>query len=63
MTIDVTNPEAIAEIEGLMERFNISASLVVERVMVQMGGFVPTEILGWRVPGEGGTVKGPEQVG
>ncbi|HEV2644994.1 MAG TPA: hypothetical protein VGU46_01375 [Acidobacteriaceae bacterium] len=52
MTIEITNPEAIAEIEELMERFNIPASLAVERVMVQMGGWVPTEILAWEVKGE-----------
>jgi hypothetical protein len=49
MNIEIKNPEAIAEIEELMERFDIPASVVVERVMVQMGSWVPIEILAWEV--------------
>jgi hypothetical protein len=52
MTIEITNPEAIAEIEELMARFDIPASVVVERVMVQMGCWVPTETLGYPAPDE-----------
>jgi hypothetical protein len=53
MTIEITNPEASAEIEELMERFNIPASVAVKRVMDQMGSWVPTEILAWEVKSEG----------
>jgi hypothetical protein len=49
MTIEITSPDAITEIEHFMERFNIPASVVVERVMVQMGSWVPTEILAWPI--------------
>jgi hypothetical protein len=47
MTLEITNPEAIAEIEHFVERFNIPASVVVERVMIEMGSWVPTEVLAY----------------
>jgi hypothetical protein len=34
MTVELQNPEVIAEVEALMERFSLTADQVVERVML-----------------------------
>jgi hypothetical protein len=46
MTVELQNSEVIAEVEALMERFSLTADQVVERVMLEMGTWVPTEVLG-----------------
>jgi hypothetical protein len=46
MTVELQNPEAIAGIKALMERFGLTADQVVERVMLEMGTWVPLEVLG-----------------
>jgi hypothetical protein len=50
VTITISNPEAIAEIKYLMDRFQFPAELVVERVLMGAGVFMPMEMLGYPDP-------------
>ena len=43
MTVTLENPEAIAEIEQLMARFDLSAQAVLEAVMIEVGMWMPME--------------------
>ena len=45
MTLTINDPEAIAEIEELMARFGLSADVVVERVILEAGAWMPMEML------------------
>jgi len=47
MTVELDNPEAVAEIEALMARFGLSAKDVVERVIVEAAVWMPTETLSY----------------
>jgi hypothetical protein len=47
MIVTIENPEAVAEIEELMERFHLSAQAVVEGVILEAGVWMPMEILGY----------------
>jgi hypothetical protein len=47
MTISVENSEAVAEIEGLMARFELTADEVVERVILEAGTWMPMELLAY----------------
>jgi hypothetical protein len=47
MTVEITNPEAIAEVEEFMARFKLSAKDVVETVLIETGGWMPMETLGY----------------
>jgi hypothetical protein len=45
MTVEITNDEAVAEIEILMERFGLSAETVVERLIIDAGCWMPMETM------------------
>ena len=45
MTLAIENPKAIAEIEELMSRFGLSADIVVERLVLEAGSWMPMELL------------------
>ena len=45
MTVTIENPEAIAEIEELMARFGLPAGVVVERLVLEAGSWMPMELL------------------
>lgn len=47
MTVTLQNPEAIAEIEQLMARFDLSAEGVLEAVILEAGAWMPMEILSY----------------
>jgi len=47
MTVEIDNPEAIAEIEEYMSRFNLSAKEVVERILIDVGIWMPMETLAY----------------
>ena len=45
MILTIEDPEAIAEIEELMSRFNLPANVVAERLIVEAGRWMPMELL------------------
>jgi hypothetical protein len=45
MTVDIQDVEAIGEIEGLMARFGLPAETVIERVIINVGCWMPMETL------------------
>jgi hypothetical protein len=62
MTVVIENPEAIAEIEELMARFGLSAEVVVERLIIKAGTWMPMETLAYppRRLGEPETLPPPD---
>jgi hypothetical protein len=47
MTIVLENPEVIEQIEALMTRFQLPADVVVERVILEAGVWMPMETLAY----------------
>jgi hypothetical protein len=45
VTLTVENPKAIAEIKELMSRFGLPADVVVERLVLEAGCWMPMELL------------------
>jgi hypothetical protein len=45
VTLTIENPKAVTEIEKLMSRFGLSAGVVVERLVLEAGCWMPMELL------------------
>jgi hypothetical protein len=48
MTVTIENLEAIAEIEELMARFGLPAGVLVERLVLEAGSWMPMDLLAHR---------------
>ena len=45
MTVTLKDPRVVSEIEQLMQRFQLPAETVLERLILEAGAWIPMELL------------------